>query len=203
MKYLLYILILVSIISCSNNPQAKKLDKIKIAEQASTDHQYPKNTDLKTDSIIETTIENEENSDCIFDQTTQTDDFLKGIIELDNYIWDSISKTATIILENKDTLLITRGGCDHFGVSAEFRLRNDKTDYNDWNNVNKRVLWISRILESELSYYEIKNEIDSVTIITQDDYAFFSNEYLQDNNYVISRRIDEDLTVISLSYYLN
>ncbi|MBI9060032.1 MAG: hypothetical protein JEZ01_19860 [Labilibaculum sp.] len=203
MKYLLYTLILVSIISCSNNPQAKKLDKIEVTEQSSTVLQNPKNAELKTDSIIETATETEENSECIFDQTTQTDDFLKGKMELDNYIWDSISKTATIILENKDTLLITRGGCDHFEVSAEFRLRNDKTDYKDWNNVNKRVLWISRILESEFSYYEIKNEIDSVTIITQDDNAYFSNEYLQDNNYVISRRIDEDLTVISLSYYLN
>lgn len=100
----------------------------------------------KQDSVVEQ--ESLESDDCIFDQQTQTDEFLRNIIELSGYYWDKESKTASIILENGDSLLITRGGCYHFGVTAEFRLRNDTTDYSDWTKVYDKVLWIAKVLES-------------------------------------------------------
>jgi len=202
MKYLIYFLILVSIISC-NNTQTKEQDQIVNNEKTITDNLDIEKEELKLDSIIETEIENEDDDDCIFDQTYQTDEFLKGKNEFENYIWDSISKTATIILDNNDTLLIRRGGCYSFGVSAEFRLRIDQTDYSNWNNVYERILWISKILESEFSYSNIKSEIDSSKVIIDNDIVSFSNVYLQDNNYEIVRRIDNELNVIILSYYIN
>jgi|GEM_PF-3024057 len=143
--------------------------------------------------------------DCIFDQQTQTDEFLKNIAEFDGYYWDKDSKTAEIPLDRGDYLLITRGGCYHFGVSAEFRLRNDTTDYSDWQNVYDKVLWIAKILDSEFKFNMIKNDLDSnlITInkMEQGDTLYFSNEYLKDNNYSIDREIQKGLVVLRLGYY--
>ena len=120
--------------------------------------------------------------DCIFDQSTQTDEFLKDIQALKSYVWDYESRTATILLENHDTLLISRGGCYDFGVSAEFRIRNDTMNYKNWNMVFEKVLWIAKILESEFDYTRIKENIESNEIVIENydgyDAVSFSDEYL-------------------------
>ena len=64
--------------------------------------------------------QNRQNQDCIFDQSIQTDVFLKGIKELEGYTWYDDSKSAEIVLNDHWSLTITRGGCDHFLLSAEF-----------------------------------------------------------------------------------
>lgn len=153
------------------------------------------------------TLENNAPEECIFDQATQTDEFLKDVNELKGYKWDYTSRTATYILEQGDTLLITRGGCNHFTVSAEFRLTNDKTDYADWNNVFKKALWIADALDNEFYSKELKKDIElkKVTIENYDyaDVASFENEMLVDNSYVIERILNPSRTVIKLSKTLN
>lgn len=158
---------------------------------------------IQQQTVLEIENSSEDESDCIFDQSTQTDAFLKRIPELENYKWNSEEKVATIILDSNDTLLISRGGCYQFGVSAEFRLSNDTIDYSDWKNVYAKVLWISELLQSEFAYPEIKNALNTSEIEIDNDYIYFSNEYLQDNNYELTRRIEGDKDIIVLSYYIN
>ncbi len=166
---------------------------------------------IDSTKLIESEESNEVNSesmdDCIFDQNTQTDEFLKGIKELQDYKWDSVSKTATVTLDNGDTLLIKRGGCNSFGVSAEFKIIKDTTDYSNWNNVFKKILWISKVLDTEFAFEKIKDEIDSNKISIESykeyDVVYFSSEYLQDNHYEIYRTLNENLKTIELSHYID
>ncbi len=154
--------------------------------------------------MADTSPDEEESEECVFDQTTQTDKFLRNIKELNGYKWDHEKRTATFVLETGDTLLIYRGGCNHFTVSAEFRLRNDKTDYTQWRNVYKKVLWVAKILDKEFDYQELKQDIElnKVKVEKYDhaDIASFSNEILIDRNYSIVRELGPEVKVITLSY---
>lgn len=203
MKKLHYLIILLLFFSCSNSTKTNK--KSELPAEIEIDNTGKTSVDSGTILLDEQSLGSEEyvEDECIFDQATQTDDFLVGIKEFENYSWDSISKTATIILDNSDTIFVSRGGCDSFGVSAELVLYNNTIDFSDWTNVNQKILWISDVLSSEFAYEEIKNQIDSSKQIIDNDYGYFSSEFLQDNNYEFGRRIEKDKVVISLSYYVN
>lgn len=190
-------LVLLLILSCCSNPNQEK-NQISRAEE---------NPTVITDSLPNSASGNTESEDCIFDQATQTDEFLKNVQELKGYNWDYASRTATYILETGDTLLVTRGGCNHFTVSAEFRLRNDKADYSKWSNVYQKALWIAKALDTEFYYEELKKDID-LNKVTIEDYGYaeaasFENEILVDNGYVIERSLQPDRTTIKLSTTLN
>ncbi|MEJ8802713.1 hypothetical protein [Pontibacter sp. H249] len=191
-------LILILIItSCSNLNQDNNQNTItEVSPLVTADS-------LQYRSVKVTASESPESEECIFDQATQTDEFLKEIKELRGYKWDYSSRTATYILETGDTLLLTRGGCYHFTVSAEFRLRNDKTDYSNWSNVYQKSLWIAKALSKEFHYEELKRDID-LNKVTIEDYGYaeaasFENEMLVDNGYVIERNLYPNRTVIKLS----
>ncbi len=198
MRRSLKLLIFVLIISCGTktvNKNQANTDSISINRNVSN---------IKSDTNKR--AEQSDNPlDCTYDQLSQTDEFLKNIDELKNYKWDYDKRTATIVLNNGDTLLITRGGCYHFGVSAEFRLTHDKIDYNNWKNVYAKVLWIAKILDREFDYKDIKNELDSNKVIFKKyevrDAVSFSSEYLQENNYEIIRELNNNHKVITLSHY--
>ncbi|MCV9385067.1 hypothetical protein [Reichenbachiella ulvae] len=151
--------------------------------------------------------EKEPEDDCIFDQSTQTDEFLKGIKELENYEWDDITKTATIPLDNGDTLYVSRGGCYSFGVSALLKTTQNTSQYADWNQVFEQALWMSEVLQSEFAHEELKIDIESnkIEIESYDDQEVvtFSDEYLQSNHYELTRTLGEEAVTIELSYYIN
>ncbi|MBA9079885.1 MULTISPECIES: hypothetical protein [Rufibacter] len=154
----------------------------------------------------ETPAEEEAPEECVFDQETQTDEFLKDVEELKGYKWDYGKRTATFLLETGDTLQIYRGGCSHFVVEAEFRLRNDKTDYSNWGNVYKKALWIAKVLDNEFDYKALKKDIDSkkVTFGRYEevgiDVVYFTSEDLRDREYQIERKLESKLQTITLSY---
>ncbi len=214
MKNIIKILILLIFTSCSSkNTNKEKVINEKIISDSITQNvnstRISNSEKIEESNKLEETeeLDSESEDDCIFDQSTQTDEFLKGIKELQNYNWDSISKTATIILDNGDTLLIERGGCYSFGVSVKFKIQKDTTDYSKWNNVFNKVLWISKILKTEFEYEDIKNELDSnkITIEKYDksDVVNFSNEYLQNLHYEITRTLGKNSKMIELSYYID
>jgi hypothetical protein len=195
MKNILFIVLILTI-SCNSASKNRQMDQSLISDSSS-----------QLDTADKINADTENSDDCIFDQLTQTDEFLSNIKELQNYKWDYNTRTATIILDNRDTLLISRGGCYHFTVSAEFRIINEEIDYSVWNNVFNKVLWIAKLLDEEFAYKEIKNEIDSNKVtfekIENGDAVYFSSEYLQNNHYEITRDLNENLNVITLSYYIN
>lgn len=199
MKNIVFIVFIIFIMTISCNRISENRQRHSEIESLMTDssNQFD-NTGIN--------VQVEDSDDCIFDQLTQTDEFLKDIKELQNYKWNYDSRTATIILDNSDTLLITRGGCYHFGVTAEFRISNKETDFTDWNNVYNKVLWIAKLLDKEFAYTQIKNEIDSHKVkfgeIENGEVVYFSNDILQQNHYEITRQQSNNLNIITLSYYI-
>lgn len=99
--------------------------------------------------------ETEQNTDdCIFDQTTQTDAFLKGLPELEDYIWIDSLKQAVILLDNGETLNVARGGCIHFNTYIELVTDLDKTPITDtdyWiERIHKYTTLLDNIFDNEL-----------------------------------------------------
>ena len=98
-----------------------------------------------------------DNQDCIFDQETQTDEFLKGIEELKNYSWNPKTKIATIKISDEETLEIFRGGCDHFSFEAKFIVKKTITFPKDKSLIFSKLLWISKLIYNKSNYEIIKD----------------------------------------------
>ncbi|RIJ42554.1 hypothetical protein [Pontibacter oryzae] len=199
----LWLLLVGLVISC-NSPIAEHQNSIPTDSTVKQAETMPNNVASSAGSSYEESMD-----DCIFDQETQTDEFLKNVSELNNYSWDNDKRTATVILETGDTLLIYRGGCNHFSVAAEFRFRKDKTDYSRWSNVYEKVLWIANLLDKEFDYNELKQAINSKNLTykrleeTETDEVLFNDPSLQEQNYKIERKLGPTAQIISLSYTIN
>lgn len=150
-------------------------------------------------------LEKSEEEDCIFDQATQTDDFLKGIKELEGYDWDSKRKRAELFLNDHWVLSITRGGCDHFELSAEF-LYERKLDFEkDKKQIFDNIIWITSLIE-EYEGDVIKEVIskEKITITKEDEFNYFVN-FMDERiyeSYLMSFN-NEKATTFSISYYLD
>lgn len=148
-----------------------------------------------------------EQEDCIFDQVTQTDDFLKGIKELETYIWDAETKTAEIVLNDHWSLTIKRGGCDHFEMSANFiydRILNIEEE-NDKQQIFDSIIWITSLLE-DFDGEDIKRVIeeDKVYVTKRDEYNYHANfmdEKLYELYYFDFN--NKDRTTFKIGYYYN
>ena len=143
--------------------------------------------------------------DCTYLQSMQTDDFLKNAHELKGYVWDSIDKTATVVLNENETLKIRKGGCYDYCVSAEFIISKSEIDYSDWENVFKKVLWIAQILKSEFYYEELKKEMEAKNYTTEKsnntESLWFNSEHFKILHLSISRDIKSNPVKIKISHY--
>jgi hypothetical protein len=139
--------------------------------------------------------------DCPVSQVGQNDDFLKNISELSHYKWNNVTKKATVTLQNNETLIITRGGCIHFMVEAEF---HPITKINtDRQVIFKRILWITKQLK-DFKYQALKEAI------ANNRYKEFTNQYittitftdkiLEDKFYAIT--INTETNTFAISQYL-
>lgn len=143
--------------------------------------------------------------DCIFDQTTQTDAFLHGIKELENYVWDSESKTAEIVLSDHWGLSLKRGGCDHFTVQADFIYDRAIDFEKDEKFIFQLILWISNLIEDfdEKTISEcIKNDKISIEIEDGKRHIHFMDVKIYES-YYMSFSVLENTSYIHLSYYIN
>jgi hypothetical protein len=101
--------------------------------------------------------------DCIFDQKTQTDEFIKGINEFNNYTWDSVTNTATILMPNGDTILAFRGGCNHFGISGTILSENDSNSIENQEYWLKQSLWLSEKIMPESDFLQLTKMVEEKT----------------------------------------
>lgn len=139
--------------------------------------------------------------DCIFDSATQTDEFLQGIPELENYAWNKHINSAKIQLQANETLFITRGGCNHFGISADFYITGKEINL---EQALKKVIWIAELLNNEFETELLKEAIEKKEYTTDDlSYISFSNQRLSDLTYSMSFKQSNEETKISLSWYMN
>ncbi len=138
--------------------------------------------------------------DCLVTITNQTDDFLKNIDELQNYKWDSVTKKATINLANDEILTITRGGCIHFLVAAEFQLPKPISYKNDSIYIFDRVLWITELVD-DYKYTILKDAIKSGAYETVTNKHIttlvFTNKALKEKFYAITINAKENTFSIS------
>lgn len=142
-----------------------------------------------------------EGDNCIFDPATQTDEFLQGIPELENYVWNKHIHTAKIQLENHETLYISRGGCNHFGVSAEFLITGLEINL---DQALEKIVWVAELLKDEFEVELLKEAIEKKEYTTDDtSYMSFANQRLSDLTYSMSFNSGVNETKISLSWYMN
>jgi len=173
-------------------------------------------TEIKKDSISKeeiTTnknnnkkiIQTEQENDCIFDESTQTDDFLKNIPEFSNYIWNDELKTATIKLENGDTLIVKKGGCYHYSFYGKLILKNSNINFNLNDTIKKKALWIAKKLfeKSDFEFFEKSINEKNYEIIKNDNqiYITFNQEMWCDATLVIEKKKNGKIS-IEIGYYI-
>lgn len=134
---------------------------------------------------IETPQNKEEVPECIFDQKTQNDDFLKGKKELKGYTWDDKTKTATLKLSDTETIEIYRGGCDYFIHGAKFIVPKSISLDNDKDAIMKKKLWISELIFDKEGFELIKNNIENKKY-TSESYIEGKTEILLEGSNEIS-----------------
>ncbi len=143
----------------------------------------------------------QEDEECIFDQTTQTDEFVKSIPEFSKYSWNNETKEATITLPNNDTLIAQRGGCYHFGISGTL-ITNDPTDFNDFDHWFIRSLWIAKRLFSENDFRTLKNIIEKKAYSMPDgnsSYVLFPHEYYSE--FAMTLKMNNGKVELYIGYY--
>lgn len=143
--------------------------------------------------------------DCIFDQATQTDEFLKDIKELENYVWDNESKTAEIVLNDHWGLSLKRGGCDHFTVQADF-IYDRAIDFEERKDfVFQQVVWVSDLIK-DFDGKTIRECIEKgkISIEVEDNkrHIHFMDERIYES-YYMSFSVLNNISYIHLSYYIN
>ena len=192
MKTHFLIFIIVFLFSCKKEKTSSRPNLNDVEYELSLENEKAKN---------QSSVEHE----CIFDQSTQTDAFLKGLKELEDYTWNNESKSAEIVLNDHWSLTITRGGCDHFLLSAEF-LYDRNLEFEDNKKVIfEKIIWITSLLKEEFEFESIKSciEEDKLTF-TETDNGFFGN--FMDSKiyemYTFDYRKEKETTVFGISYYL-
>lgn len=204
MNRLCFLILCVFVFSCVKDKEAKKdaivisIEDLSKKDSTNAVEVLLKNLDGKTD-------EKQDSEDCIFDQKTQTDEFLNGIEELKDYIWNQEAKTAEIILNDHWSLTIKRGGCNHFEVSATFIYDRFLEFDENKKSVYDKFIWISGLLE-EFDEEAINEAItnNNISIEVDEDRRFiqFMDSRLYES-YSAMFYSKNNVTHIRLSYYLN
>jgi len=200
MRFKFFYIILMFIFSCKKTENTSPIFTI---SKDSISAEIKKNT-IKSVSLVEENKE-VENEECTFDQSTQTDEFLKNIEELENYVWDKENRIATIKLSDTEVLKIYRGGCMDFSLSATF-VNNRILDFEeDKRQIFNKIIWITSLL-NEFEGEEISNVIKegNLAITKEDNFNYnvsFMNEKLYEFYYFNFN--NKDRTTFEIGYYLN
>lgn len=101
---------------------------------------------VKTNALIDEKNEAEDanansEEDCVFnnDYKGLTEEWLKEL-NIHDYTWRPDLYQA-LILKEKDTVFLSKGGCTHFGFSVEIKLTNDNHPLTD------SIFFIQKVLE--------------------------------------------------------
>lgn len=200
MRFKFFYIILMFIFSCKkteNTSSVSTINKDSISTKI-------KNDTIKSVGLAEDNKEIKD-EECTFDQSTQTDEFLRDIEELKGYVWDKEKRTATIKLSDTEILKIYRGGCMHFSLSATFVYDRVLDLEKDKKLIFDKIIWISLLLD-EFDGKDIKEAINnnhlSITKNADNDYhitfmggRLYELYYMNFNN--------ENKTTFEIGYYLN
>lgn len=154
---------------------------------------------IKLDSTQESQI------DCVFDQSTQTDEFLDSIDFFKGYVWNDSTKTARLQLFNGEILKIHRGGCYHYSVSATIEMDSKMKLYPIEHFIHY-FFTIASKLPQDFDYETVTNEIinKNYTVMEYDGSTKwrFNDENLRNNHYYISLEQLDDKVEFSFGWRL-
>ena len=182
MKLLAYFSVLIFLFSCS---------------QSNQQNETPQN-------ISEETLPSFD-EECIFDMSTQTDEFLKNNPLLKNFSWDNKNKIAKGLIAN-DSLQITRGGCAHFSFYGEITTKNiDTLDFKNKEFGFKKALEIVKIVfpktDQEMFETLLKNHTYELEESNNLKSYFFKNEdYCSTTMYI--NKLPNGKYVLEIGYYI-
>jgi len=217
MKILIKTLLLVTLFSCSSDRiksdksyltiksdtknETFKTEKFKSNDNNSNEFEEHKTIEVKSNDSVNI---NHLDNDCIFDIKTQTSDFIDSIPEFSNYTWNDEQKTATIALNNGDTLYASRGGCNHFGISGKLKV-NKKIDLDSVEIIIEEAKWIAKRIFSHGDYTELNTliENENYQIDRAKDWLHlnFNHEFYMDYSISVHRQENGTLT-IEIGYYI-
>jgi hypothetical protein len=202
MKVLTSLIVMIVFFSCKQETKATFLSDDYKNEIPTEDCINPSEVEIESPSVIITNIH-----DCTFDQETQTDEFLKGIKDLEVYTWDVETKTAEIVLNDHWGLTIKRGGCDHFEMYASFVYDRilDIEKEGDRKQIFDNIIWITSLLE-DFDGEDIKRVIEEneISITKRDEFNYHANfmdEKLYELYYFDFN--NKDKTTFKIGYYYN
>ena len=130
-------------------------------------------------------------SDCVYELKSITDDFLKDNPKIQSYIWSDSTKEAFVLLRSGEYVYIKKWACIHYSTEVKkVILNNDKEiKFFSKDRIKKEILNLGKpFLNSEdcndLEKY-ISSQYDSIyekiiaktkciIIIPQDTYPYFS-----------------------------
>lgn len=202
MKALILLILIIVFFSCNQETKVNVLNDVSENEIPIEDCVDPLKAEIESPSTIITNTQ-----DCVFDQSTQTDEFLKGIKELEDYVWFSEEKKAEIVLNDHWNLTIKRGGCDHFEMSATFLYDRiiDIENEKDKEQIFDSVIWITSLLE-DFHAEDIKQVIEEnkVTITKRDEFDYHAN-FMDEKLYELYyfNFNNKNVTTFEIGYYYN
>ena len=145
--------------------------------------------------------------DCIFDQATQTDEFVRNIPEFADYSWDDSAKTATILLPAGDTLYATRGGCDHFMFIGKLVKKGNDHAIDDQSYWLEQGAWIAKRILPQADYDEYLTMVENKKFeaVVQDEMLsiLFNDSQALDWTLNVYLDKEKDQTTIETGYYIN
>ena len=143
--------------------------------------------------------------ECIFDQATQTNDFLKEKPLFKEFKWDSISKVASGVI-GADSIQITRGGCTHFSFYVVIRTKElDTLEFSDQKFGFKKALNLVRDVFPEPDFELFERLINEQLYELQEQenqksYYFRNGDYC--NTSLIIERLPNGFYQLEIGYYI-
>jgi len=141
--------------------------------------------------------------ECLFDQNTQTDEFVKSVSEFKEYTWDDGLKEATIQLKNGHTLVAHRGGCLHFGISGTLYMKGSNPNSQDLEYWLDEAKWIAKKLFSDSDYKVLKESIDNHTFKNVSDQSgtYILIPHKTYDEFLITIRTVKETKVLYIGYF--
>ncbi len=187
---LLFLFFSVSLGSCkqvNNNPEAEKMEADQTVEEEQTVQQYS-------------------NPRCKYDQSIQTDAFIREIKELEGYEWNNDEKTAQLVLNDHWSLSIKRGGCNYFELSASFIYDRFIDLEENKDLIFDQVKWITGLI-SEFDAEQIAQALDNgklqIQSVNEGEYFInFTDERLYEY-YQFTFKAQDDYSNFKIGKYLD
>ena len=143
--------------------------------------------------------------ECVFDLSTQTDEFLKSNKLLKNFSWDNNNKIAKGYID-QDSVKITRGGCSHFSFYGEITTKNiDTLNFENKDFGFKKALELVKIVFPKTDQELFKNLLQNHTyeIEKSNDlksYSFKNEDYCSTTMYI--RKLSNGYYKLEIGYYI-